>query len=171
MKGCVLAFLMCMSIPGVVHADDTPWSLSIEFPGGPFIEYRFADRHALAFTYSDWVERAGDGDAPLFRNHVTSTGLRYLLFNDNGNHRSELGIALLYVDENLRLPGQPEIFSGHELAARLYAGYRYEPRGGGFQLRAGLTAYRGIADQDAHQLADDTLENFPWPYLSVGWRF
>ncbi|HEX7046214.1 MAG TPA: hypothetical protein VF275_01400 [Gammaproteobacteria bacterium] len=165
----VFMYLCC----DVVRANEPLWSLAIEFPTGPFLEYRFADQHALAFSFVDFVDRDDHNDHPPYLSqHTQNSALRYLWLAGDGNHRYELGLALLYMDENLRLTGQAAVLSGHEVNARFYAGYRYEDTDGGFQLRTGLTAFSELADHDADKrYSDETFKTLPWPYLSLGWSF
>lgn len=171
-KRCSTLIFLLLS-HGAVCADESLWSLAIEFPTGPFLEYRFADQHALALSFVDFVDRDDYNDhPPHYSQHTQTSALRYLWLAGDGNHRYELGVVLLYMDENLRLAGQSDTLSGHEMNARFYAGYRYENRDGGFQLRTGLTAFSELADHDAHErYSDETFKALPWPYLSLGWSF
>lgn len=173
MKGFLLALGLVFLSPlsGTAHA--APWSFGLEFPGGPFLEYQFAENHSLALSYVDWVDRDDyHNHPPRFSNHTTTSWLRYLLLAGDGNHRGEFGLALMYMNENMRLTGRSETLSGHESGVRLYLGYRYERPAGGVQLRAGFTVYGEVADHDAHQVFSEAfLEDFPWPYLSLGWGF
>lgn len=173
MNACLFPLLFLTLSSGVAGTADPLWSLSIEFPTGPFLEYRFEDHHSIAFSFVDYVDRDDySGHPPEYSQHTVTSGLRYLWLAGEGRHRCELGLALLYMDENLRPAGRSVVLSGHEMNARFYVGYRYEDPDGGFQLRTGFTAFSELADHDAHErFGNGMLDALPWPYFSLGWSF
>lgn len=175
----LLGVLLVCGWPQAAADDESyaRWSLALELPRGPTIEYRLGAAAAVGIYSIGSDESYGASayyDHPGYNYEETVYGIRYAHLFGDGNHRAEFNLSVQAERHRLRYHNG-ESRSSFEYGYGVGMGYRYEPVDDGFQFRAGLLLMHELndvrLDEGVTPFFEDLFEEGAWPYLSVGWSF